>query len=175
MPGASASTSPVARRAPSAGTTVTAISIEAKIEAEIAIAMSEYSWPASSSISRIGANTRIVVSVDASTAFHTRCTPSTAASKRSSPRRRAWSMLSSTTMVLSTVMPIANATPAIEITLSVRPASSRPTNAAIVQIGIAMTPVSVARPERRNANITSVASSAPSARLVQTLATESST
>ena len=84
-------------------------------------------------------------------------------------------MLSSTTMVLSTVMPIAKATPAREMTLSVRPASSRPTKAAMVQMGIAMTPVRVCRFERRKANITSVARPAPRARLVQTLATESST
>ncbi len=70
---------------------------------------------------------------------------------------------------------MAKATPAMEITFSVRPASSRPMKAAMVQIGIAITPMKVLCAERRKANITRVASSAPRSRLVQTLATDSST
>ncbi len=64
----------------------------------------------------IGVNTSTVVSVEASTAGQTFCTPSTAARMRSAPLRRSCSMLSSTTMVLSSVIPMANATPASEMT-----------------------------------------------------------
>ena len=122
-----------------------------------------------------GRNTRIVVSVDASTALQTDLTPSTAALNRSRPSLRFASIASMTTMLLSSVMPIANATPASEITLIVRPATSRPMNAAMVQIGTPMMPTAVARAERRNRNMTAIASTAPSARLVQTLAIDAST
>ena len=122
-----------------------------------------------------GANTRIVVSVDASTAGQTLRTPSTADRNRSSPRRRASSMLSMTTMLLSSVIPIANAMPASEMTLIVRPVASKPRKAAMVQIGMPMMPTSVARPERRNRYITRVASNAPRPRLNQTLRIEAST
>ncbi len=54
----------------------------------------------------------------------------------------------------------------------VRPAASRPMNAAMVQIGTPMTPTSVALPDLRNRNITPVASNAPKIRFCQTLATE---
>ena len=73
------------------------------------------------------------------------CTPSTAARKRSRPCLRLSSMLSMTTILLSSVMPIANATPASEMTLIVRPAASSPMNAAIVQTGMPSTPTAVAR------------------------------
>ena len=78
-------------------------------------------------------------------------------------------------MELSSVMPMANAMPASEMTLMVRPAASNPINAAMVQIGTPMTPTSVARPDLRNRNITPVASSAPMNRFCQTLATEACT
>ena len=122
-----------------------------------------------------GRNTSTVVMVEANTAGHTLRMPSTEARNRSSPLRRSISMLSSTTMELSSVMPMANATPAREITLMVRPASNRPRKAAMVQIGMPTTPTAVTRTERRNRNITRVAKAAPIARLVQTLATEAST
>ena len=149
--------------------------MEARIAAEIAIATSEKSWPASCSTNRMGANTSTVVSVEASTAGHTSRTPAIVACSRSIPLRRSRSMFSSTTIVLSTVMPIAKAMPASEITLIVRPASSRPRNAASVQIGMPITPTSVAWRERRNRYMTRVASTAPSSRFWNTLRTESST
>ncbi len=110
----------------------------------------------------------MVVKVEASTAGQTRFTPARAASKRFKPLRRSNSMLSSTTMVLSSVMPMAKATPASEITLMVRPASSRPMKAAMVQMGMPRTPSAVERAERMKRNITSVASAAPITRFVQT-------
>ncbi len=126
-------------------------------------------------MNRIGRKTRIVVSVEASTAVHTLFTPSTAARNRSRPCRRLSSMLSMTTMLLSSVMPIANATPASEMTLIVRPAASNPRNAAIVQTGMPSTPTTVARADRRKRNITEVANSAPSARFSQTFRMDAST
>ena len=90
----------------------------------------------------MGTNTRTVGQI--------RRTPSTAACQRSSPLRQASSMLSYTTMLLSRVMPMANATPAREMTLMVRPVASRPMKAAMVQTGISMIPIRVAFPKRRN-------------------------
>ena len=84
-------------------------------------------------------------------------------------------MLSMTTMLLSSVMPIANAMPARDMTLIVRPPASRPRNAAIAHIGMPMTPMAVALSDRRNRYMTSVASPAPRLRLNQTLRTEAST
>jgi hypothetical protein len=69
-------------RAIVAGTTEMATAIEAMIAAEIAIAMSEKSWPASCSTNRIGANTITVVSVEASTAGQTSRTPAIVACSR---------------------------------------------------------------------------------------------
>ena len=116
-----------------------------------------------------------VVMLDASTAGQTSRTPATADSKRSNPRRLACSMLSSTTMVLSSVMPIAKATPASDITLMVRPNSSKQRKPAMVQMGMPIKPMRVARDDRRKKYNTMVASAAPSNRLVKTLRTESCT
>ncbi len=82
-------------------------------------------------------------------------------------------MLSSTTMVLSSVMPIAKATPASEITFTVRPAATSPMKAAMVQMGIPITPSAVGRTDRMNRNMTSVARTAPMTRFVQTFLIDS--
>ena len=58
-------------------------------------------------------------------------------------------MFSSTTMLLSMVMPMAKATPASEMTLMVRPVTSRPRKAATAQMGMPMAPMRVAGVERR--------------------------
>ena len=57
----------------------------------------------------------------------------------------------------------------------VRPASSSPRKAAMVQMGIPMTPTAVMRTERKKRNITKVANTAPMPRLIHTFATEAST
>ena len=57
----------------------------------------------------------------------------------------------------------------------VRPASSSPAKAAMVQIGIPMTPISVTLKRRRNRNMTRLASRAPIIRLIQTFLIEDST
>jgi hypothetical protein len=173
--GSAASETPRPRRAAAVGITPMATNIDARIEADKAIAISEYNWPASSSTNRTGTNTSTVVSVDARTAAQTSRVPCSAAAKRSSPRLRACSIDSRTTIVLSTVMPTAKATPASEITLMVRPNASKPRNAAMVQIGKPMAAISVARAERRNSSMTRVANRAPMPRLVQTFRIEACT
>ena len=122
-----------------------------------------------------GANTSTVVNVEASSAGHTSRTPASAASKRDIPLRLRRSMFSSTTMVLSRVMPMAKATPAMEMTLIVRPASCRPISAAIVHKGRPTTAIKVPDQDRKNRYSTSEASTAPMIRFCQTLASESST
>ena len=72
-------------------------------------------------------------------------------------------------------MPIAKATPASEMTLTVRPATASPMKAAMVQIGIPITPRAVVLAERRNRNITSVANTAPITRFVQTFTIDACT
>ena len=69
-------------------------------------------------------------------------------------------MFSSTTIAASTTMPIANARPASEITLIVRPSAAIATNAPITDTGIASETTSDARTERRN-NSSSTAANAP--------------
>ena len=68
------------------GTTTTATSIDAMMEAEMAMPMSEKSCPASSSMKRTGRKTRTVVIVPERTAAQTLRTPSRAASNRLFPR-----------------------------------------------------------------------------------------
>ena len=84
-------------------------------------------------------------------------------------------MFSSATMLLSSVMPIAKAMPARDITLIVRPATDSPRNAASVQTGIPMAPIRVAGSDFRNSIRTRVASSAPMTRLVTTVRTDALT
>ena len=114
-----------------------------------------------------------MVSVEASTAGQTSRTPSSAARFRSLPPATIRMMFSSTTIELSIVMPIANATPAIEITLMVRPVINRPRKAASTQTGIPIEPISVADQERRNSRRTNTASTAPISRFWMTVRTES--
>ena len=163
------------KRAAAVGNTVMATSIDARIAAEIAMATSESSCPASCCTNATGINTNTVVMVDANTAGHTLLTPSRAACRRALPFLLSSSMLSRTTILLSRVIPIAKAMPASEITFTVRPASSKPTNATMMQIGTPITPIKVVRKERRNRNITPVASKAPRMRFCHTLRTEFST
>ena len=78
-------------------------------------------------------------------------------------------------MALSTVIPIAKATPAREMTLMVRSAASRPMNAEIVQTGMPNTHKSVPGTDRRNSHKTRVAAMAPAIRFLQTLFIDAST
>ena len=138
------------------------------MDAEIAIAISENSCPASSLIKSIGVNTSTVVRVDASTALQTWRTPARDAANRSRPWRRYLSILSNTTIELSSVIPIAKAMPAREITLILRPAKKRPINAAMVHIGIPTTPTRVAEKDLKNNHMTRLASKAPIVRFLHT-------
>ena len=70
------------------GTTSVETSRDMMMEAEMATAISEYNWPASSLMKMIGINTNTVVRVDASRAGHTSATPSSAACRRCLPAAR---------------------------------------------------------------------------------------
>ena len=72
-------------RAVSMGIRVTDTISDRPTEQLMASAMSRNSWPASSSMNRMGMNTASVVSVDDTTAPHTSRVPSTAAAKRREP------------------------------------------------------------------------------------------
>ena len=109
----------------------------------------------------MGRKMATVVAVDASSAPHTCSGPMSAASSAAMPRSRSRTMFSSTTMAASRVIPTANARPASEMMLTVRPVSSRPRNAAKSEIGIATATRSVARNLRRNSHSTTMASTTP--------------
>ena len=76
-------------------------------------------------------------------------------------------------MLLSSVIPIANATPAREMTLMVRPIISKPRKEAIVHTGIPLAPSRVAETERKNRNSTVAANIAPINRFCITTVTAS--
>ncbi len=73
-------------------------------------------------------------------------------------------MFSNATMAASRTMPVANARPASETTLSVRPARLRSTTTAIRQIGIADEMISVPRHSRMKNHSTPTASRMPMTR-----------
>ena len=155
-----------------AGMTVSATSIDAMTAMAMVSARSAKSWPASSSRNTMGRKMATVVAVDASRAPHTCSGPMSAASSAAMPRSRSRTMFSSTTMAASRVIPTANARPASEMMLTVRPAKSRPRNAANNEIGIATATSSVARNRRRNSHSTTMASATPRPRLLRTISIE---
>ncbi len=120
----------------------------------------------------MGRKIATVVAVEASNAPYTSVGPCSAASSGPTPFSRKRMMFSSTTMAASSVMPTANARPAREITLSVRPAMSRTRNAASTDPGIAMATIRVARNLRRNHHSTPTASAMPRPRLLRSISTD---
>ncbi len=70
-------------------------------------------------------------------------------------------MFSSTTIAASTTMPTAKAMPASEMTFSVRPSADIATKLAMIETGMAMETISVARHERRNISKTPAARRPP--------------
>ena len=163
------------KRVEAVGMIAIATSIEAKIAPEMAIEISENNWPASSSISQMGAKTIMVVRVEARMEDQTSLTPLRAASTRPIPLRRSFSILSSTTIALSTVIPMAKATPAREMTLMVRSAASKLIKAEIVQTGIPSTQSRVPGMERRKSHNTRVAARAPTIKFLHTFWMDAST
>ena len=83
-------------------------------------------------------------------------------------------MFSSATMAASRTMPVANASPASEIMLSVLPVICMTTKAVNSDIGIASATMNVARNRRMNHQRMPIARLMPSSRLVRSIAIESS-
>ena len=155
-----------------AGMTVRATIIEATTATEMVRARSAKSWPASSSRNTMGRKMATVVAVEASSAPQTCSGPVSAASFASMPRSRSRTTFSSTTMAASRVIPTANARPASEMMLTVRPAKSRKMNAANSDTGIEIATSSVRRGLRRNHHSTAMASTTPRPRLLRTISIE---
>ncbi len=143
--------------------------------AAMANAMSRKSCPAESWINRMGVNTTIVVSVDASTAPPTSSVPSMQACRTLFFISRWRKMFSMTTIALSTTMPTANAIPASDTMFTVRPSRTSTTIATTTEIGIASAMMPTVRNERRKSSRTIVASRPPKTMLLRTSAIASLT
>ncbi len=118
-------------------------------------------WPAMPSTNTMGKNTATVVRVEATTALDTSRVPRSAASLIPSPSTRQRKMLSSTTMELSTSMPMPRASPPSDMMLSVMPPMNIGTKVATTEIGMATPMISVVRSSWRKRNSTINASRPP--------------
>jgi len=125
-------------------------------------------WPATPSTKTSGRNTATVVSVDAVTAMLTSFVPRYTASASSSPDRLCRSMASSTTMELSTSMPIPRAIPPSDMMFSVRSVWYIRANVAMIEMGMDRPIISVLRTSLRKRNRMMVASSPPIQALLRT-------
>ena len=97
-----------------------------------------------------GMNTHRVVRVAATTALPTSAPPVRAAVTRAAPATRWRSMLSSTTMELSTSMPMPSASPPSDMMLRDTPPRNMRKKLAITEMGMASPTTSVLRSRRRN-------------------------
>ena len=114
-----------------------------------------------------------VVAVDASSAPATCPGPIIAASSAFFPFSRRRTMFSSTTIAESSTMPMANASPAREIMLSVRPVICINRNAVKSDTGIASATMKVARNLRRNHHRIPTARLMPRSKLVLSMSIDS--
>ena len=120
------------------------------------------SCPAMPLTNTTGMNTHSVVRVAATTAPPTSAPPARAAVARSAAALRWRSMLSSTTMELSTSMPMPSASPPSDMMLSDTPPTNMRKKLAITEMGIANPTTRVLRRRRRNRYSTAIASAPPS-------------
>ena len=148
-------------RAASAGTSVTATTSEATIEAEMVKISSRNSSPTSPLMNRNGNTAARLVLVAAMIGLFTSAAAFSAASTGASPSRWWRSMFSSITMVLSTSIPMPSARPPSVIRFNDSPPSAMMEKAIMIEIGIALPMMSVPRTLPRNTYTTSIASSAP--------------
>ena len=153
------------QRAAATGSTVTATISDTDIATAIVSARSANSWPSVFLMKITGRNTITSVSVEANNAGQTCVAPSSAACASGTPRSRRATMPSSTMVAASSVMPTANAMPAMEMTLSVCPVASITMTVASTLTGIATPTSSVERNWRRNSHSTAIASTMPASRL----------
>ena len=112
--------------------------------------------PAMPSMKIIGAKTAMVVRVEATTALPTSLTPRIAACCGSSPSSRQRVIDSSTTIALSTNMPIPRASPPSDMMLRDTPALYMAPKVAIIEIGTAMPMTNVVAKRRRNKKHTKI-------------------
>ncbi len=112
----------IKNRDASSGVKVSATIREMVNEKQIVTTISLNSSPAKPGTNNTGTKTASVVKVEAVIAIATSVVPFDAASLKPSPSSRWRKTLSSTTIELSTSMPIDNANPAIEIIFNVRSA-----------------------------------------------------
>ena len=119
------------------GTKKRAKASDASSDNTTAAPRSEKSWPAMPSMKTIGKNTATVVSVEATTAPPTSRVPRTAASRTPSPSSRHRTMDSSTTIALSTSIPMPRASPPSDMMFTLTPSHRRGANVAMTDSGIA--------------------------------------
>ena len=161
-------------RAATEGTRESATTNEAKSGKVIASANSRrISWK-SLWIKTTGKKTSAVVAVAATTALLTSAVPSRAASIALFPRSKCLKMLSITTMLLSVNMPIANASPQSESTLSVRSQAYIRLKVANKEAGIAKSSIATKRALRRKRKSTAKPNTEPTNAACFNVSSESS-
>ena len=154
-----------------AGRMVSATISEAHTAIAMVSARSAKSWPSTSFRNSTGRKMATVVAVEASRAPCTWPVPLSAAFSGNSPFSRSRTMFSDTTMAASSTMPTANARPAREITLRLRPVSCSTIKVVSSETGMAVAISSVPRVSRRNHHNTPMARITPSSRLLVTRVT----
>ena len=112
-------------------------------------------------MNRMGTNTQTVVSVEANSEPATSSVPRHALSNASSPLSRRLVMLSMTTMLLSTSIPMPTASPPSDTILKVTPSRYSAAMAASTDSGIVTEMISDSEKRRRNTKITATASTPP--------------
>ena len=118
-------------------------------------------WPATPSMNTMGKNTAMVVRVEAVTAMPTSDAPRRADSTMESPSSRHRNMLSSTTMALSTSMPMPRASPPSDMMLSVVSLKNIRMKVISTDTGMATPTIKVLLRLRRNRKRTRIASRPP--------------
>ena len=141
---------------------------EANSENTTVSAMSPKICPATPSTKTMGKNTVIVVSVEANTAVPTSLVPRMVAWTRSSPSSRQRKMLSSTTIELSTSIPIPRANPPSDMILSDTSNMYIGAKVAMIDTGIVRPTIRVWTTLRKNTKSTSTAIVPPMSALIWT-------
>ncbi len=126
------------------------------------------SWPATPRTKIRGTNTHTVVKVDAVMACPTSIVPCNAARHRSMPAARWRSILSSTTMALSTSIPMPRAKPPSDKMLSEISKKYMSRKLPTTDTGMVLPMMSVLRTSWRNKYSTSMASKPPSQAVLST-------
>ena len=138
--------------------TVSATSSEKASDSITAYARSAKHSRVNPVMNRMGTNTQTVVSVEANSEPATSSVPRHALSNASSPLSRRLVMLSMTTMLLSTSIPMPTASPPSDTILKVTPSRYSAAMAASTDSGIVTEMISDSEKRRRNTKITATAS-----------------